>query len=626
VGDIIKDFHITLDLVKNVEGNPSIQIKGSDFNSVKFAFTILDNGEVVDLTNTEIRLAIEKPSKLTVFQDCVITNALEGLCELVLTNQGYVEVGNHQGELIITKNDIASTTDSFSFLSVNSILDDETLESQNDWQALHEIMLNAHLRPELGEGSPNGVVMPTYIGQTYLDTLGKSMYFASNLTNNEWLPFGIGGEGGSGIVYWNDVLSKPTTFPSTPHTHVWNDISNPPTTYTPSEHTHDEYLTEAEGDIRYNLKGEGGGGASEPSQWGDITGVLANQTDLQMVLDEKANDTDLTNKADLNHTHTFDSITGKPVSYPPETHSHPINQVTGLQTALDGKADDSDLTNKADSNHTHTYTSITGKPLTFPPDAHNHGWTEITGKPTTFPPETHNHNWVDIQGKPTTFDPTQHTHLWGDITDKPATFTPETHSHQISEVTGLQEELDEKFDKTGGTIDGDFTVDGDAIFKNTPTNSGISFLSTVDRNILQSSNAPLNSFKPLDIMGSEVTINGAVFKSGTVPNGTILWTGNLQMTQAHVITPSQPIDNCQNGWLLKWTGSIGQNVCYVQCYKFAGKGEWTFNAMADVESWATSQTVTKVIMVNAGGTTITGHNDNTSANNAERYLQAVIAF
>lgn len=36
---------------------------------------------------------------------------------------------------------------------------------------------------------------------------------------------------------------------------------------------------------------------------------------------------------------SWSSITGKPSTFPPEAHTHPIANVTGLQTALDGKAD-----------------------------------------------------------------------------------------------------------------------------------------------------------------------------------------------------------------------------------------------------------------------------------------------
>ena len=74
-----------------------------------------------------------------------------------------------------------------------------------------------------------------------------------------------------------------------------------------------------------------------------------------------------------------------------------------------------------------------------------------------------------IQGDPGPTGPTgpAGSNEWGDITNKPPTFPPSAHSHAISDVTGLQDalddkaeviDLDEKFDKTGGTIAGDVVV------------------------------------------------------------------------------------------------------------------------------------------------------------------------
>ena len=162
-----------------------------------------DNGDTVDLTGTIVRLAVKKPFGTTVVQDCIVTDAVGGLAEIILTNQAYIEVGSYTGELIITKDTDVIVTRSFEYSSLASILDDDTLISSNDWQALHQIMLNNDLRPILGEGNPNTAETPEYIGQTYLDTLGLTMYFASTLTNYGWLAFGSGGGGGEGV---NDTL------------------------------------------------------------------------------------------------------------------------------------------------------------------------------------------------------------------------------------------------------------------------------------------------------------------------------------------------------------------------------------------------------------------------------------
>lgn len=66
----------------------------------------------------------------------------------------------------------------------------------------------------------------------------------------------------------------------------------------------------------------------------------------------------------------WDEIQGKPVVFPPESHTHLITEVDGLQAALDSKqasgdyASNSDLSSglasKANTSHTHTVANVTG--------------------------------------------------------------------------------------------------------------------------------------------------------------------------------------------------------------------------------------------------------------------------
>lgn len=44
------------------------------------------------------------------------------------------------------------------------------------------------------------------------------------------------------------------------------------------------------------------------------------------------------------------------------------------------------------------WADITGKPTTFPPDSHSHTWSSVTDKPSTFAPSSHNHDQSDITG------------------------------------------------------------------------------------------------------------------------------------------------------------------------------------------------------------------------------------
>lgn len=123
----------------------------------------------------------------------------------------------------------------------------------------------------------------------------------------------------------------------------------------------------------------------------------------------------------------------------------PVNSVNGntgtvvLNAAHVGAREDTwvpdwnEITNRPSSfdsaAHTHLWVDITDKPVTFTPSPHTHLWADITDKPVTFDPSAHTHLWADITDKPATFPATAHTHLWADITDKPTTFPPSAHNH-----------------------------------------------------------------------------------------------------------------------------------------------------------------------------------------------------
>lgn len=257
-----------------------------------------------------------------------------------------------------------------------------------------------------------------------------------------------------GDVAWGEVTGKPTTFTPSTHTHLWADITDKPTTFTPSTHSH----------------------------------AIADVTGLQTALDDKSS---------TSHTHAWADITGKPSTFTPSAHTHVVADITNFpsQTGNSGRFLTTDGTNlswaSVSSGGSVAWADITGKPATFPPDTHTHAdatttvagfmsasdKTKLNGVATNANNYVHpttdgnkhvpangttNNNkvlkatatagtytwgdvaWTEVTGKPTTFTPATHTHLWADITDKPTTFTPATHSHAIADVTGLQTALDGK--------------------------------------------------------------------------------------------------------------------------------------------------------------------------------------
>ena len=60
-------------------------------------------------------------------------------------------------------------------------------------------------------------------------------------------------------------------------------------------------------------------------------------------------------------------------------------------------------------------------------------WDNVQNKPSTYPT-----TWEKVDGKPNVF-PTN----WASISNKPTTFPPSTHSHSISDINGLNIELEE---------------------------------------------------------------------------------------------------------------------------------------------------------------------------------------
>lgn len=65
-----------------------------------------------------------------------------------------------------------------------------------------------------------------------------------------------------------------------------------------------------------------------------------------------------------------------------------------------------------------TWDSITGKPETFPPSVHQHSLNDISGRPSTYPPSAHGHSVSEITGLPTSL-PASDVYPWAKASSKP---------------------------------------------------------------------------------------------------------------------------------------------------------------------------------------------------------------
>jgi len=212
--------------------------------------------------------------------------------------------------------------------------------------------------------------------------------------------------------------------------------------------------------------------------WGNITGNIANQTDLQNALSSKQdtlqsgtniktiNNQSLLGSGDISvgggtFSGTLDDVpdgtTYKRVTQTEKntwnskadgTHTHAISDVTNLQTTLNNKADSvhshiiSDVINlqttldgKANSTHNHTISDVTNLQSTLDSKAnstHSHIISDITNLQTTLDGKasvTHNHNLNDLAEK-----------SYNSLTDKPDLSSLHTHANKALLDTYTQTE------------------------------------------------------------------------------------------------------------------------------------------------------------------------------------------
>jgi phage host-nuclease inhibitor protein Gam len=188
------------------------------------------------------------------------------------------------------------------------------------------------------------------------------------------------------------------------------------------------------------------------------THTISQVTGLQAALDGKASashthtipqvtnlQTELDGKANVSHTHTISQVTGLQAALDGKantSHTHSISQVTGLQTELNDLQ--TQINGKANTSHTHTISQVTGLQTALDGKAntsHTHSISQVTGLQTALDGKasvSHDHSGV--------YAPVNHTHTISQVTGLQAALDGKantSHTHSISQVTGLQTELND---------------------------------------------------------------------------------------------------------------------------------------------------------------------------------------
>lgn len=235
---------------------------------------------------------------------------------------------------------------------------------------------------------------PSTYPTTWEKVDGKPNVFPTNWENVEDIPANF-------PTTWKNVGGKPTSFPTT-----WGEVTGKPQTFPPSTHTH------------------------EISQ---IDGLTA---ELETISDSLTSINNTLNSYDGEFSALEEELTSIN-----NTVSTLSTNLSTLETTVKGKAN-TDLSNVSNEDFSakaaaagvgggggaSTWDEITGKPDVFPTN-----WDNVAGKPTSYPS-----TWGEVTGKPENY-PTN----WASISDKPTTFPPSSHSHSISNINGLNTELEE---------------------------------------------------------------------------------------------------------------------------------------------------------------------------------------
>lgn len=196
--------------------------------------------------------------------------------------------------------------------------------AQFEWIPLGLTQVTTATRPDGSGLKPGAMVFDTTVGGVIV------------WNGTAWTQIGSGGGGGTATsVAWADVTGKPSTFAPTIGTTsttakagnyapAWSEVTGKPTTFAPAAHTH------AIADVT-NLQSALDGKApnSHTHAAADLTGVV--KTINNTPPDENGN-VAVAGGGGGGTTSAWADITGKPATFPPETHTHTAAQISDATT------------------------------------------------------------------------------------------------------------------------------------------------------------------------------------------------------------------------------------------------------------------------------------------------------
>ena len=132
----LKEFNILLDIKKHNKLEKFEVVQGDSFSNL-LNIVLKDGINPFDITNTDVEIIFSKTDGTTVQQqDIIILNEAEGRIQCILKTNSIASPGVVKAEVRVLEGETLLTSTRFEFYVRKSLMDDETIESTNEFPIL----------------------------------------------------------------------------------------------------------------------------------------------------------------------------------------------------------------------------------------------------------------------------------------------------------------------------------------------------------------------------------------------------------------------------------------------------------------------------------------------------------
>jgi hypothetical protein len=136
----LKEFNIILDIKKNIKQEQFEVVQGDSFTNL-VNISLVDGLNAYDLSNTNVEIVFSKSDGTTVQQtDIAIINDIQGRIQCILKTNTIASPGKVVAEVRILNMDKLLTSTRFEFFVRKSLINDETIESTNEFPVLTQLI------------------------------------------------------------------------------------------------------------------------------------------------------------------------------------------------------------------------------------------------------------------------------------------------------------------------------------------------------------------------------------------------------------------------------------------------------------------------------------------------------